>query len=102
MRASAVFDEFLTDFGLIRYLLKGEFLVCVIDPDDAVSPSGTIVESDAMLVGAYVMFLNLGAGFERRQGDAVSSVRTEVGYLCQSIGRNIRLHGSGGKRCSAD
>ena len=67
-----------------------------MDLDDAVNPSGTIAKSDAMFVGAYLKLLNLGAGVQRRQGDAEFSVRTDVGFLCQPIGRNIRLHGSGG------
>jgi hypothetical protein len=42
-----------------------------------------------MFFRADLVLFNLGAGFERREGNPVSSVRTRRGFMSQPIGRNI-------------
>ena len=81
---------------MIRYLLKSEFRVSVVNADDAIGRFRGIAKADAMLIRAYLVFLNLGAGFEVREGDPVFSVRTRIGFMTQSIGRDICHNRSGG------
>ena len=57
-----VFAEQLTNFGLVRYLLKGEMAVSVVNTKYAIGLSGVIAHADGMFINACLELLNPRAG----------------------------------------